>query len=97
MSGLQLMLTTLSQLFYSPLPALLNPVLVKARLSLSQTQKGFYPQPARRFMQIPEVSAPICRAAASQTSPPPLSMDGGAGHCLLQKNDIAALGGTWLQ
>lgn len=32
-------------------------------------------------MQISEVSAPICRAAVSQASPPPFSVGGGAGHC----------------
>lgn len=63
----------------SPCSAELS-VLVKACLSLSQTRKGFYPQPARRFVQIPEVLAPICRAAASQASPVPF-IDGGAGHC----------------
>lgn len=43
MSGLQLMLSTIPQLLCSPLPALLNCLLVKACLSLSQTRKGFYP------------------------------------------------------
>lgn len=59
MSGLQLMLSTIPQLLCSPVPALLNCLLVKACLSLSQTRKGFYPLLAGRFMQIPQVSAPI--------------------------------------
>lgn len=67
MSGLQLML------IHTPLAALLpSPcsdepsILVTACLSLRQPRKDIYPQPARRVMQIPEVSAPICRAAVSQ-------------------------------
>lgn len=73
MSGLQLMLSVLLQLLCSPLPALLNRLFWLKPAYL-------YPQPARRFMQIAEVSAPICRAAVSQAFPLPFSAGGEAGH-----------------
>lgn len=81
-SGVQLMLSMLP-----PLAALLPfpcSFLDKACLSLRQTRKtrkGFYPQPARRFVLIPEVPAPICRAAISQLSPPLFSVGREARHC----------------
>lgn len=56
-------------------------VLGTACLSLRQTRKGFYPQPARRVMQIPEAPAPICRAAVSQLSPLLFSVGRKARHC----------------
>lgn len=72
---------------HAPLAALLSfpcSVLDKACLSLRQTRKtrkGFYPQPPRRFVLIPEVPAPICRAAISQLSPPLFSVGREARHC----------------
>lgn len=59
---------------HAPLAALLPfpcSVLGKACLSLGQTRKSFYPQPARRFVQIPEAPAP-CRWVQSPCSLPAL-------------------------
>lgn len=69
---------------HAPLAALLPfpcSALGTACLSLRQTRKGFYPQPARRVMQIPEAPAPICRAAVSQLSPLLFSVGRKARHC----------------